>query len=51
MYVFDVPTDDWPAGVDARVPHVTRKAARKRPIAEGPSQKRNFTDPIGMGGL
>jgi hypothetical protein len=50
MYISDVPADDWPAGVDAREPHVMRKAAGKRPAAEGPSQKRKSTDPLGTGG-
>jgi hypothetical protein len=50
MYISDVPADDWPAGVDAREPRVTRKIARKRPAAEGPSQKRKSTDLLGTRG-
>jgi hypothetical protein len=45
-----VPVDDWPVGVDAREPHVTRKAAEKRLVAEGPSYRRKSTDPIGSRG-
>jgi hypothetical protein len=50
VYIFDVLADDWPANVDVREPRVTRKAARKCPTAEGPSQKRKSTDPLGTGG-
>jgi hypothetical protein len=50
VYIFDVPVDDWLAGVDAREPRMTRKAAGKCPAPEGPSQKRKSTDPLGMGG-
>jgi hypothetical protein len=45
MYVSDMPTDDWPAGVDTQELRMTRKAAGKRPAPEGPSQKRKSTDP------
>jgi hypothetical protein len=50
VYISDVPADDWPAGVDAREPQMTRKAAGKRPAPEGPSQKRKSIDPLGTGG-
>jgi hypothetical protein len=50
VYVSDVPTDDWPADVDAREPCVTRKAARKRHAAEGPSQKKKCAGPLGTRG-
>jgi hypothetical protein len=50
VYISDVPTDDWLVGVDAREPRVMRKAAGKRPVAEGPSQKRKSTNPLGTGG-
>jgi hypothetical protein len=50
VYISNVPTDDWPVGVDAREPRVTRKAVRKRPAVEGPSQKRKSTDPLGTEG-
>jgi hypothetical protein len=50
VYVSDVPADDWLAGVDAREPRMTRKAAGKHPALEGPSQKRKSTDPLGTGG-
>jgi hypothetical protein len=50
VYISDVPVDDWSAGVDAREPRVTRKAVRKRPAIERPSQKRNSTDPLGKRG-
>jgi hypothetical protein len=50
VYVSDVPTDDWLTGVDAREPHMTRKVARKHLGAEGSSQKRKSTEPLGMGG-
>jgi hypothetical protein len=49
MYISDVPADDWPAGIDAREPRVIRKVDGKHPIAEGPSQKRKSTNPLGMG--
>jgi hypothetical protein len=50
VYIFDVSTNDWPAGVDVREPHMTRKAARKRPAAEGASQKKKSASPLGMRG-
>jgi hypothetical protein len=50
VYISNVPTDDWPTCVDAREPRVTRKAVGKRPIAEGHSQKRKSTNPLGTGG-
>jgi hypothetical protein len=50
VYIFDVPTDDWPVDVDVREPRVTGKAAGKCPALEGPSQKRKSMDPLGMGG-
>jgi hypothetical protein len=51
VYISDVPADDWPAGVDVQEPRITRKAARKHPTPEGPSQKRKSTDPLGTGAL
>jgi hypothetical protein len=45
-----VPADDWSAGVDAREPRMTRKAPRKCPAPERPSQKRKSTDPLGTRG-
>jgi hypothetical protein len=50
VYVSDVPTDDWPAGVDAWEPRMTRKAVGKRPAPERSSQKRKSATPLGTGG-
>jgi hypothetical protein len=50
VYISDVPTNDWSAGVDAREPHVTRKAAGKRLAVKGPSQKKKSAGPLGKGG-
>jgi hypothetical protein len=50
VYISDVPADDWLADVDAWEPRVTRKAVRKRPAAEGPSQKKKSAGLLGTGG-
>jgi hypothetical protein len=40
VYIFDVPTDDWPGGVDAREPRMMRKATGKHPQQRGlPNRK------------